>query len=271
MSVHATAIVDASAQIGKNVSIGAHTVIGPGVKIGDGCKIWPNVVIEYTSLGSNCEVFPNVCLGLTPQHLRYKGEPTRLEIGANGVFREGVTIHRGTPFDESVTRIGDNAYFMCYSHVGHDCRVGSNVTMANGVLLAGHVQVGDNVFISGVAAVHQFARVGKGAIISGGAMATNDVPPFCIAQGDRAVLRGLNVIGMRRLGMDKTAIRQVKDAYKAVFLSGARLEAALQSPELTVDAPAVKIFREFLASSKRGFTRPAAGASASEAEEEVAS
>ena len=258
MARHPTAIIDPSSRVAADVEIGPYAVIGPEADIASGCRIGAHTVIEFTTLGPNCQVFPLATLGLPPQHLRYQGEKTRLVVGSGTVFREGVTAHRGTAFDAGATTIGDNGYFMAYSHVAHDCRVGNNVTLANGALLAGHVQVGDNSFVSGGVAIHQFVRVGKGAIISGGAMVVQDVAPFCVAQGDRATLRGLNLVGMRRLGFDRDSIRLVRAAYKAVFASGLRLEEALDRPELLVENPNVKTFRAFFTEPKRGFTRPAA-------------
>ena len=262
MAVHPTAIVHASAALGRDVTIGPYAVVGPESRIGDGCELRAHAVLEYATLGPRCVVYPFAAIGLEPQHGKYKGEKTRVEIGADGVFREGVTIHRGTMLDKGVTRVGDRAFFMAYSHVAHDCVVGNGVTMANNVLLAGHVHVGDNVFISGLAAVHQFVRVGAGAIVSGGAMAVLDVAPYCIAQGDRAVLRGLNVIGLRRQGAGRDDLRQLKAAYQTVFLSKASLAEALASEALAAPSPYVRTFREFLSEPKRGFVRPASRAAA---------
>lgn len=175
MTVHPTAIVDPSAQLGEGTEVGPYTIIGPDVKIGRRGRIGPNVVIEYATLGDDCNVSPFVSLGLPPQHFKYKGEKTRLVVGDRCTFREGVTVHRGTVLDKGVTTIGNDCYFMAMSHVAHDVTVGNNVTIVNGVLLAGHVQVADYCFISGMVGVHQFVRVGKGAIISGGAMILQDV------------------------------------------------------------------------------------------------
>jgi UDP-N-acetylglucosamine acyltransferase len=257
--IHPSAIVDKTAEIAANATVGPYAIIGPGVRIGAGCRIGAHAVLEYVTLGENCEVYPQALIGLPAQHLRYKGEPARVEVGTGTVFREGVTIHRGTPFDESVTRIGNNCFFMAMSHVAHDCRIGNNVTIANGSVLGGHAQVGDNVFISGLAAVHQFGRLGKGSMLSGGGMAVLDIAPFCYAQGDRATLRGINLIGMRRLGYDRQQIRDVKEAYRTMFFSGLLVEEALARPELNTGGEAVSTFREFLKSGKRGFARPEKG------------
>ncbi len=256
MSIHSTAIVDAKAKIGKNVSIGPYAVIGPEVEIGDDCKIWPHVTIEYTHLGKNCEVFPQTSLGLAPQHMKYKGEPTRLEVGDRVVFREGVTAHRGTPLDKNMTRIGNDCYFMALSHIAHDCVVGNNVIMANAAQIAGHVHVGDNAFISATVGIHQFVRLGTGVIISGGAMVPLDVAPFCMAQGDRAEIKGLNLVGMRRMGMDRDSIKAIKAAFKKVFFNGLPLAEAIGQPEMLVNNPFVKTFHDFFLEPKRGYLRP---------------
>ncbi len=186
MSVHSTAIVDPHTKLGVNVQIDAYAVIGPGVTLGDECHVYPHTYIERTTLGEACQVFPQASLGLAPQHLMYKGEPTQLVVGDRVTFREGVTAHRGMPSAGGVTRIGNDCFIMALSHIAHDCHVGNNVIFANGAQLAGHVEIGDNAFISTTVGIHQFVRIGRGAMISGGAMVPLDVAPFCIAQGDRA-------------------------------------------------------------------------------------
>ena len=257
MSIHHSAIIDSSAHIAPDAIVGPYVVIGPDVRVGPGCKIHSHAVLEFTTLGSNCEVFPFASLGLPAQHLRYTGEAARVEVGNGTVFREGVTVHRGTPFDQSVTRIGNNCFFMAQSHIAHDCQIGNNVTFANSAMAAGHVVVGDNAFVSATVGIHQFVRIGKGVILSGGAMVPLDVAPFCIAQGDRAEIKGLNVVGMRRMGFNREQMKEIKRAFKTVFLEGLRLEEALKRPELNTGSDAVDTFREFLSHPKRGFLRPA--------------
>ncbi len=265
--IHSTAIVDPGAVLGADVEIGPFVIIGPNVRLGDRCKVLSHAVIEHTTLGSGCEVYPYVTLGLQAQHLGYKGEPAQVVVGNDTVFREGVTVHRGTAFDQSLTSIGDNCFFMAYAHIAHDCKVGNRVILANAAMLAGHVAVGDNAFISATAGLHQFVRAGTCVMISGGSMVPYDVAPFAIAQGDRAELRGINVVGMRRMGFDRAAIRLVKEAYKATFLSGLRLQDALQTPEVNADNPAVKIFRDFLSVPKRGIIRAAESAATAAGDE----
>ncbi len=256
MTIHPTAIVDPQSKIGRNVKIGPYVIVGPQVQIGDDSEILSHAVIEYTSMGKNCKVFPSVTIGLPAQHLGYKNEPARVVIGDNCTFRESVTVHRGTAFDKSITQIGNNGYFMALSHIAHDCVLGNNVIMANAAQLAGHVKVGNNCFISASVGIHQHTRIGQGALVSGGAMVPLDVAPFCIAQGDRAVLRGLNIIGMRRAGLDKNSIRLVKDAFKTMFLSGLSLSEAMTQPIFKETNEFVKVFHDFFLEPKRGYTRP---------------
>jgi UDP-N-acetylglucosamine acyltransferase len=255
-TIHSSAIIDPSAKLGKNISIGPFVVIGPHVEIGDDTKIISHVAIEYTSLGKNCVVYPQASLGFAPQHLKYKNETTKLQVGDNCTFREGVTAHRGTPLDKSITIIGNNGYFMALSHIAHDCVIGNNVIMANSAQLGGHVKVADNSFISASVGVHQFVRIGMGTIISGGAMVSQDVAPFCIAQGDRANLYGLNLVGLKRTGVDRNTIKALKEAYQAMFLKGLTIDEALQNPSLNLNNSHVKIFREFFLEPKRGYIRP---------------
>lgn len=267
VSIHSTAVVDPGAELGAGVVIEPYAIIGPHVKIGDNTLIRSHAVLEYAELGKDCVVYPHACLGLAPQHLKYKGERTKLVVGDRVTFRESVTVHRGTALDKSITTIGNDCYFMALSHIAHDCQIGSNVIFANAAQLAGHVQVGDYAFISSTAGIHQFVRIGSVAMISGGAMVPMDVAPFCIAQGDRAVLRGINLVGLRRMGADRESIRLIRDAFKNMFVYGYSLELALQQPALNVDNKFVKMFRQFFMEPKRGFVRPPA--KGDQVEEEV--
>lgn len=267
MNIHPTAVVHPTASIGKDVEIGPYAIIGPDAVIGDRCVIGSHSVIEFTELGADCTVFPHACLGMAPQHLLYKGEKTKLVVGARSVFRESVTAHRGTVLDKGVTTIGNDCYFMALSHVAHDCRIGHNVILANAVQLAGHVEVGDHSFVSGTACVHQHVRLGAGCMVSGGAMVVLDIAPYCNAQGDRASLRGINVVGLKRRKVGRDSIRKIKDAYVKVFQSGLGLRDALATPELSDGDVHVQQFRNFLLGSKRGITRPAADAISNNGEE----
>jgi UDP-N-acetylglucosamine acyltransferase len=271
VTVHPTAVIDPSAKLGQKVQIDAYAVVGPNVVVGDGCHLYSHSYIEHTTLGKQCQVYPQASLGMAPQHLMYKGEPTKLTVGDRTTFREGTTAHRGMPTAGGETRVGDDCFIMALAHIAHDCKVGNNVIFANGAQLAGHVEVGDNAFISTTVGIHQFVRIGRGAMVSGGAMVPQDVAPFCVAQGDRAELFGLNIVGMRRSGLDRHVIKAVKAAYKTVFLSGLTLKEALAQPELNVEVAAVQQFRLFMAESKRGFVRPSRSVTSDETDvEEVA-
>ncbi len=269
MTIHSSAVIHPSSKIGSNVTIGPFVVIGPDTVIGDNCQIISNAVIEYTELGSGCVVFPQASLGFAPQHLLYKNEKTKLVIGSNCTFREGVTVHRGTTLDKGITQVGDNGYFMALAHIAHDCVISNDVIMANGAQLAGHVEIADRVFISALAGLHQRIRVGRCAIISGGAMVPVDVTPFAMIQGDRAILRGLNLVGMKRAGLDHETIRLIKDAYKVVFYSGLVLAEALKSPALNIENPQIKELKNFLSTPKRGFVRPESKVAFDDSEKEV--
>ena len=265
--IRSTAIIHPSAKIGSGVTIDAYAIIGPDVILGDKCHIQSHAILEYTDLGAESIVFPHASIGLPPQHLKYKGEPTRVKTGERCTFRESVTVHRGTALDQSLTSIGNDCYFMALSHVAHDCRIGNNVIMANGAQLAGHIHIEDFCFISSTVGIHQFVRIGTSAFISGGAMVPLDVAPFCIAQGDRARIRGLNLVGLRRRGVKRDSIKAIKEAYRTVFQSGLSLKDALASPAMNVSDEHVALFRQFFSASKRGFLRPDAAWKEQQAEE----
>jgi len=257
MSLHPTAIIHPSAKLGPDVEIGPYVVIGPGVTLGARSRILSHAVIEYTTMGEECVVYPQVTIGLAPQHMGYKNEPTSVVVGNRCTFREGVTVHRGTPLDRGVTILGDSCYLMAYSHVAHDCVLGNSVIMANESLLAGHVKVGDRSFISALTGIHQFGRIGNIAMISGGAMVSSDVIPFAIAQGDRAKIVGINVVGLRRAGVPRESVKLIKEAYRTLFFSKLTIAEALKTPALTIEDPNIKMIREFISESKLGFARPA--------------
>ncbi len=255
--IHPTAIVHPDARLGSDIRIGAYALIGAAVEIGDGCRIGSHAVIEGpTSLGSDNHVFAHACLGLPPQDVGYEDEPTRLEIGARNVIREFATLNRGTMKDRRVTSVGNDNMFMAYSHVAHDCVIGDHVIMANAATLAGHVTVGDHVNIAGLCAIHQFVRIGAHVMLGGGSMVPLDIPPFTMASGDRARLRGLNTIGLKRRGFGDEPIRQLKHAYKLLFRSDKPLQDAIAAVrEARLDAAPVIELLDFLSESERGITR----------------
>lgn len=256
--IHATAIVDAKAKLGAGVQIGPYSIIGPNVQLGDGCRIAPHVVIEgFTTLGENSEVSQFVSLGSPPQDLKYQGEPSTLVIGARNKIREYVTLQPGTASGYMTTVIGDNNLFMANSHVGHDCKVGSNNVFANAVSLAGHVTIGNNIILGGLVGMHQFSRVGDYALIGAGSMVGLDIPPYCIAQGDRAHLRGVNVIGLKRAGMSSEEISDIRSIYRELFSTVGHLKEKLAAldPEI-VERSHIKRMIDFIAGSKRGMVQP---------------
>lgn len=216
--IHASAIVDATAVLGQDVQIGPWCVVGPNVTLGDGVKLTSHVVVQQdTTIGARTVIHPFAVIGGDPQHNGYKGEPVRLEIGSHNVIREHATFNRGTPQGTGITVVGSNNLFMTGAHVGHDCVVGNHVVMANNATLGGHAQVGDKVFLGGLCAVHQNGRVGQGAIVGGLAAVTRDVIPYGSAWGNHASLHGLNLIGLKRKGYGKDAIRRLLAAYRDLF------------------------------------------------------
>lgn len=201
-NIHPTAVIDPSAQIDPSTHIGPYTVIGKGVIIGKNNKIGPFCVIENTTMGDGNDIIASAFIGVKPQDLSYKDEPTRVQMGDYNQIRECVTIHRSTNLEKPTT-IGNYCLLMANSHVAHDCRLGDHIIVANSTGIAGHVQVEDRVVMSGMVGIHQFVRVGTMAMLAGGAMLPLDIPPYCIAQGQRARLVGLNLVGMRRGGLSR--------------------------------------------------------------------
>ncbi len=256
--IHRTAVVDPRAELGA-VEVGPFAVIGAGVQLADGVEIGPHAVIYGpTTLGAGSKVHAFACIGGDPQDLKYDGEPTSLRIGEDNTFREYVTINRGTVQGGGVTEIGDGNLFMACSHLAHDCKVGSGCIIANSVGIAGHVELQDGAVLGGLAAIHQFARVGRCAMVGGGAMVAQDVPPFMVAQGDRARLYGLNIIGLRRAGFGSEATAKLRHAYRELFSKGTPLRIAIERVrESDGDVPEVVELLDFLAGSSRGICRAA--------------
>ena len=227
-NIHPSAIVDENANIDPSTEIGAFCVIGPRVTIGPNCKIHSHVVIEgRTTIGSDCEIFSFACLGKAPQHLRYAGEDSELIIGHNNIIREHVTMHIGTKIDNMKTVVGNHGMFMASSHVAHDCIVGDHFILAQNAALGGHCKVADNVYFGAYSAAHQNVRIGHGAMIGGLTAVIDDVIPFGCLVGERAKLQGLNVIGMRRRGMDKSEVRLINKAFQDLFKGAGSFEENL--------------------------------------------
>ena len=215
---HPTAIIGPAAEIGSGVEIGPYCVIGPNVRLGDNCRLHSHVIIDgNTEVGAGCQIFPFASLGLVPQDLKYRGEPSRLVIGENNVIREYVTMNPGTEVGGMVTQIGSNCLFMVHAHVAHDGIIGDRVILANHANLAGHCSVADNAILGGISALHQFVRVGEHAFIGGMSGAETDVIPFGMVTGLREGLAGLNLVGMKRHGFSRDQIQGVRKAYKMLF------------------------------------------------------
>ncbi len=255
--MHPTAIIHPKAELDNDVEVGPYAVIGEHVRIGRGTKVGPHAVIDgWTAIGEENQIFHLASVGGTPQDLKYQGEETWLRIGNRNIFREFVTIHPGTVTGDGETTIGDGNLFMAYCHAAHDCHIGNGVIMANGATLAGHVRVDDYAILGGLTAIHQFVAIGACTMIGGGAMVGQDVPPYTIATGDRARLRGLNMVGLRRRGFPEETIGVLKKAYKILVFSKLRIADALEriSTELP-RLPEVVRFIEFIEKSERGICR----------------
>ena len=257
-AIDARAAIDPHARIGDGCVIGPFAVIGAGVALGENCRVDAHAVLEGPcTIGPRNHIFPFASIGTAPQDLGYRGEETRLEIGADNTFREFVTINRGTVKGGGTTRIGSHNLFMAYCHVAHDCQIGDRVVMANAATLAGHVIVEDDAILGGLSAVHQFARVGAHAILGGGTMAPLDIPPYMMAAGNHAQLHGINVRGLSRRGFSKEQIHTLKRIYRILFRSGKLLEEAMQEVLAEgLDGAETQRLLDFIRSSKRGITRP---------------
>jgi UDP-N-acetylglucosamine acyltransferase len=254
-TIDSTAIVHSGADIGKGTTVGPHAVIGSGAKIGERCRIGASVIIEGdTEIGNDCRIFPFASIGLIPQDLKFKGESTKLIIGSRNVFREFVTVHRGTRGGGGLTQIGDDNVFMAYAHVAHDCIVGKSTIFGNGATLGGHVVVEDGAAISAYSGVHQFCRVGSQAFIGGYSVVTKDVLPYGKTVGNRARIYGLNTIGLVRKNFSQETIAKIKGAYRYLLQSKLNTSRALLRIEddVTLSCPEVEYLMKFIRTSKRG-------------------
>jgi UDP-N-acetylglucosamine acyltransferase len=251
------AIVSPRARLAMDVQVGAFTVIGDDVTIGPGTVIGPHAVINGpTQIGAGNRIFQFASIGDAPQDKKYKGEPTRLEIGDRNVFREFCTVNRGTTHDRGVTRIGSDNLLMSYTHVAHDCVVGDKVVMSNCATLGGHVQVGDWVIMGGFSGVHQFCKVGAHAFIANNAAVTRDVPPFVMAVGQPAEPHSINSEGLKRRGYSEEQIRNLRNAYRILYRSQLKLaDAIAQLREQAASQPEVKDFVDFIGTSTRSLVR----------------
>jgi UDP-N-acetylglucosamine acyltransferase len=249
--IHSTAVIHPNAQIDASAEIKPYAVIDEHVSLGANCIVGPHVYLTgHTVIGSGNIFHAGCVIGDVPQDLKYKGEPTRLRIGDNNVFREHVTVHRSNKLSED-TVIGSNNFLMANSHVGHNCQLGNSIILANGALLGGHVVVDDRVFISGNCLVHQFVRIGTLALMQGGSAISKDLPPFTIARGDNGIC-GLNIIGLRRAGFSAEQRLELKKLYRALFRSGKNLRDALAEAQSSFKSDVAQVLLNFLAATKRG-------------------
>lgn len=258
VQIHPTAIIEQGAELDIGVIVDPYAIIGKHVKIGKYSHVHSHALVTgHTSIGAETKIFSFASVGNPPQDLKYKGEPTQLEIGSKNIIREYTTLQPGTIQGGGKTTIGNENLFMAYSHVAHDCSVGDKNVFANGVQLAGHVTIHNMTVLGGLSAVHQFVHIGDLAMLAGGSLTVKDIPPYCMSEGGRAILRGLNMEAMRRRNISVEARNAVKEAYKIIFLKGySTIEEALNSITHLMSFPEVEKFASFIKNSKRGVAYP---------------
>ena len=255
--IHPTVIIDPSAQIANNVTIGPWTVIGPDVEIGEGTEISSHVVIKGpTKIGKNNRIFQFCTIGEDCQDKKFKGEPTRLEIGDDNIFREACTVHRGTTQDNSLTKIGSHNLFMVNVHIAHDVMLADNCILANDTNIAGHVHIGEFAILGGASQVHQFVKIGAHSMCGTGSIVLKDVPAYIMANGNSAQPHGINIEGLKRRGFEKSDIQTLRKAYKSVYRKGLTLdEALLEIKPLVSESTSVELLIESIEQSTRGIIR----------------
>lgn len=252
-NIHKTAIIEDGAILGDNITIGAFTIIGKNVKIGDGTIIDSHTLIDgKTTIGKNNHIFSHASIGTIPQDLKFNGEDVELIIADNNKIREYTLFNPGTSGGGSITKIGSNNLFMGYVHVAHDCIIGDNCIFANGATLAGHVECDDFVVIGGLTPIHQFCKIGTQVMIGGASAVAQDIPPFCLAEGNKAVLRGLNLTGLRRRFENREDIDAIKHAYRELFESGKPLQDIAKELFEMDKNKHVKELANFVLNTKRG-------------------
>lgn len=257
-TIHPSAVIEDGARIGAGCRIGPFALIGPEVSLAEGVEVKSHAVVTgWTEIGDGTVIFPFATVGEIPQDLKYSGERTRLIVGQRNRIREGVTMNTGTEGGGGITRVGDDCLFMTGAHVGHDAQVGNRVILANQVAIAGHCIIGDDVIVGGLSGIHQFVRVGRGAIIGAVTMVTNDVMPYGLVQGPRGELDGLNLVGLKRRGVDRPGISALRAAYHELAQGeGSFLERARKLAE-TTESPHVREMTEFiLGASDRSYLTP---------------
>jgi len=253
-NIHQTAIIEDGAKLGDNITIGPFTIIGSKVIIGDGTTVGSHSIIEgKTTIGKNNRIFSHAVVGTIPQDLKFHGEITELIIGDNNTIREHTLINTGTKGGGSKTIIGNDCLIMGHVHIGHDCILANNIVVANSCAIAGHVEIGDNVVVGGMSAIHQFVKIGENAMIGGGSILVQDIPPFCICEGNRATLRSLNINGLRRRFKDsRSDIDAIKKTYKKIFDSGLPIADIASEILITSQNCYAKQLSKFIMETKRG-------------------
>ncbi|MDC8830414.1 acyl-ACP--UDP-N-acetylglucosamine O-acyltransferase [Alteromonas gilva] len=255
--IHESAVISPNATIGENVTVGPFSIVGDNVVIGDNCRLESHVVVKGpTRIGSGNHFYQFTSIGEDCQDKKYAGELTELVIGDNNVFREGVTVHRGTVQDQGITRIGSGNLLMVNAHVAHDCVIGDNTILANNVAVAGHVEIGDHAILGGTTAVHQFCKIGKHAFTGGGAIVLRDIPPFVMVSGTKHVPQGINSEGLRRRGYSKETIMAIKRAYKVIYRDNNTIgEAVTKLKDMATEHDEIALLVNFLTGSERGIVR----------------
>lgn len=255
--IHPTAVVAPGAQLGRGVEIGPFCFVGPKVQLGDNVKLASHVTIENrTTIGARSVIYQFATIGVVPQDLKFHGEDAELIVGEENSIRQYANISIGSESGGGITKIGRRNLLMVYTHVAHDCQIGDNIVLVNGVSLGGHVIIQDRAFVGGHSAVHQFCRIGTRVMIGGGSMVVQDVPPYCMVQGDRAAPVGLNVVGLRRAGYSAESLRDLKAMYRMLYSENLTVDDAIKKIETDIDSSEERrIFVEFLRSSERGVCR----------------
>lgn len=254
MEIHKTAIVHSKAQIEEGVKVGPYCVIGEHVRIRKGAILEAHIFLNgWTDIGENCHIYPFATLGTEPQDIKYQGEESKLIIGQGTIIRESVTLNRGSQ-GQRVTQVGTDCMLMAYSHVAHDCKLGNEVILANGVAMAGHVIIDDFAVIGGLSCIHQFTRIGEYAFVGGASAVSKDVPPYGMAVGNRAKLFGINLIGLQRRGFSTESINKIKKAYRQLLASDLNVSQAVKKIQDSIEGGSAEIDHliDFIKKSSRG-------------------
>jgi len=258
MKVHSTSIIHTRAQVPASVTVGPYTVIGEGVELGEDCEVMAHVVLAGPAkFGKQNRIFPYASLGQDPQDVKYRGEPTRLEVGDGNVFREFVTVNRGTTGGGGVTKIGNHNLLMAYVHIAHDCQLGSRIIMANGASLAGHVEIGDHATVGAFCGIHQFTRLGPHSFLGAYSIVNKDILPYSKTTADRPlIVLGANRIGLERQGLNKSDVDQLEAAFRLLSRSKLNTTQALEAIDAKgFQSEHVKALVEFIKTSERGVAK----------------